>query len=236
MHSPDIQKRYDALTASRTFARIAALHDLPHKRTLDMGCGYGEYMQRCQSDSVGITTTPTEVTYGREHNIDIRLGNVERLAEVLNPQTDNFDVFWGNNLFEHLVSPHAFLVNLKPFAKPDATLILGVPVVPFVPSLMRLRKFRGALASPHVNFFTLDTLRLTIEFAGWEVTDIRSYYLSSPTLDRATRRCAPHLYVCAKNNPEYTYPKKKLHEWSDDPVCSKLIETMHSSNSVTPHT
>lgn len=227
MTAEKIKAHYDGVLASKTFARIAAAHTLPEKRVLDMGCGYGPYLQRCGEHSVGVTTTPAEVQYGADNGRDIRLGNVERLHEVLTPDSDVFDVFWANNLFEHLLSPHAFLVNLKPFATNDARLILGVPVVPIIPGLMRLSKFRGALASPHVNFFTLDTLKLTIEFAGWEIQDIRSYAVGSPTLDRLTRRGAPHLYITAVNNPNYRYPDKKLNEWQDDPVCSELIKTMH---------
>ena len=64
-----------------------------------------------------------------------------------------FDVIWCNNIFEHLLSPHSFLVHLKKFSHKNTILILGTPVIPVLPSLTKLPKFRGALCRAHVNFF-----------------------------------------------------------------------------------
>lgn len=225
----EIIARHKAVLASKTFKNIAVSNRLSEARVLDMGCGFGEYMQRFGKNSVGITTTPEEVTYGETHGLDIRIGNVEKLSEYLNPEVDQFDCFWANNLFEHLLSPHAFLVNLKKFAKDDSKIILGVPMVPVLPSLMRVKKFGGALASPHINFFTKDTFKLTVEFAGWRVVDIRSYFFKNSFIDHTTTRFAPHLYITAQNNPGYRYPEKKLKEWENDPLYQDLIKIMHSS-------
>jgi SAM-dependent methyltransferase len=221
----EIEKRFKMVYGSSTFARIAKTYDTYNKKVLDMGCGYGEYMQRFGKNSVGITTTQGEVDYGKAHNIDIRFGNVELLKNTL-PVQKEFDMFWGNNLFEHLLSPHAFLVNLKQYAKDDAILILGVPMVPKVVSLIKLKKFRGSLASPHINFFTKDTFKLTVERAGWNVLDIRSFAFSSPTLDHATSSLIPHLYLVAQNNPNYEYPVKKVKEWQDDTHYADLLSIM----------
>jgi len=100
---------------SRPFALIARRYRLIEKRVLDIGCGFGEYMQRFGSGSVGITATPEEVAYGASIGRDIRLGNAEKLEELLSPN-ECFVVFWANNIFEHLLSPHAFLVSLKRWA------------------------------------------------------------------------------------------------------------------------
>jgi SAM-dependent methyltransferase len=228
MNSLEIEQQNARVLDSKTFQRIAAAHNLENKRVLDMGCGYGAYMQRFGANSAGITTTPDEVTYGQQNNLDIRLGNVEALADTLTPDQDVFDIFWANNLFEHLVAPHAFLVQLKQFCAPDAKIILGVPVVPVIPALTKIKKFRGALASPHVNFFTLDTLQLSIKFAGWDIVSCRSFALNNKMLDGATTRLAPHLYITAQNNPDYRYPKKKLNEWGDAPMYQKYIDIMNN--------
>jgi SAM-dependent methyltransferase len=222
----DIEKRFKMVNDSATFKRIADTYDTYNKKVLDMGCGYGEYMQRFGKNSVGITTTQAEVEYGKAHNIDLRFGNVELLKNTL-PIQKEFDMFWGNNLFEHLLSPHSFLVNLKQFAKDDALLILGVPMVPKVSSLMKIKRFRGALASPHINFFTKETFCLTVQYAGWDIKDIRSFAFSSKLIDNATSTLAPHLYLIAKNNSNYSYPPKKLKEWQDDPYYASLLEIMN---------
>lgn len=223
----EIEKRFRMVYDSTTFARIAKTYDTYNKKVVDMGCGYGEYMQRFGKGSVGITTTQSEVDYGKEHNIDIRFGNVEFMSDVLRPG-EEFDMFWGNNLFEHLLSPHSFLVHLKPFAKSNALLILGVPVIPKIVSLTKLKKFRGMLASPHINFFTRESLRLTVERAGWKILDTRSFALSSAFLDRISTPLAPHMYIVAQNDPNYKYPPKKIHEWEDDPHFASLLSIMNS--------
>lgn len=221
----EIEKRFTMVRNSSTFKRIADTYNTYDKKVLDMGCGYGEYMQRFAKNSTGITTTQAEVAYGKAHGIDIQFGNVELLQNTL-PMKNEFDMFWGNNLFEHLLSPHAFLVNLKQYAKHDALLILGVPMIPKFSVLMQLPKFRGALASPHINFFTKEAFCLTAERAGWNVIDIRSFAFSSRTLDRMTSTYMPHLYLVAKNNPDYAYPWKKIKEWEDDAHYNSLLSIL----------
>ncbi|MDC1205239.1 class I SAM-dependent methyltransferase [Candidatus Pacebacteria bacterium] len=225
MEKRRIEEVYKEVYASTTFKRIADTYSLYDKKTLDMGCGYGAYMQRFGSGSVGVTTTQHEVEYGKEIGKNIIFGNVELLDKALQ-ENNTFEVFWANNLFEHLLSPHAFLVHLKKFAKSDALLILGVPVVPKISNLMRIRKFSGSLASPHINFFTKETLMLTAQRAGWDVLEMRSFAFPSKHLDHATHMLMPHLYLVAKNNADYEYPPKKVAEWKDDPHYQSLIQAM----------
>lgn len=225
----EIEKRFKMVKSSSTFKRIADEYRTESKKVLDMGCGHGEYMQRFAKNSVGITTTKSEVAYGLAHGIDIRFGNVELLQHTL-PLQKEFDMFWGNNLFEHLLSPHAFLVNLKQYAKDDAILILGVPMIPKIFNLTKLRKFRGSLASPHINFFTKESFRLTAERAGWEVLEIRSFFFKSKMLDKLTSVFMPHLYLVAKNKASYTYPIKKVNEWEDDTHYASLLSIMNTQS------
>jgi SAM-dependent methyltransferase len=223
----EFSHRYDEITMrSRTFKRICDTHNLSEKRVLDIGCGVGSHMQRFGPGSVGITSNPHEVTLGKEINRDIRLGNVELLAEAM-PASEKFDVIWCNNIFEHLLSPHAFLVHLKTHAHPDTIIILGTPMVPTPSLLMKIKKFRGALASPHVNFFTAKTYELTTQFSGWDIQTITPYYTSSSLINSLIKPFMPHLYLVAKNNTDYRYPPKKLKEWEYDPHYQGLIKVMN---------
>ena len=217
--SPD--KRFAPVKNSRTFNRILDTLGLHSKKVLDMGCGYGEYLVCFGPGSVGITTTLHEVEYGKEHGLSIVRGNVELLDEM--DLKDRFDAAWANNLFEHLVGPHAFLITLKTVMRDDAVLVLGVPVVPRIASLMRLTKFRGALAAAHVNFFTRETLRLAVERAGWKVDTVRPFYFSNTFLDFLGSFFAPHLYVVARNGASFRYLEKKLNEWKDEPLYEKIV-------------
>ena len=221
MNTDTVSGRFASVSRSRTFMRIVRMFGLRQKKVLDLGCGYGEYLAHFGQGSVGVTTTSDEVSYGRTHAIDIRMGNAERLDELALPS--DFDAVWANNLFEHLLSPHSFLIKLKRAARPDALLILGVPVVPRLASLVRVRQFRGALSVMHINFFTRETVRLTVERAGWTVRDVRPFLYKNATLDYLCSFFAPHLYVVAHNDAQFTYADKKLKEWQDDPAYHELL-------------
>lgn len=215
-------ERFAPVAASRTFNRILDNLKLRSKRTLDIGCGYGEYLVKFGPGSVGITTTVAEVEYAASRGINIVKGNAERMDEL--GLDASFEAIWANNLFEHLVAPHAFLMRLKKIARPEAVLVLGVPVIPVLPALMRLTKFRGALAVAHVNFFTRASLKLSVERAGWRVAEIRPFVFSNRLADRLASFVAPHLYVVASNRADFKYDPKKLKEWKDDPHYRSLLE------------
>jgi len=134
-----------------------------------------------------------------------------------------FDCIWANNLFEHLLSPHAFLVRLKRVSKSDGKIILGVPVVPRIVSLMRLKVFVGALASNHISFFTKETLKLTVERAGWDIECVSPFITGIGFVDSVLSCIAPHLYVVAKNNTKFHYPPKKIKEWEGEVYYKDLL-------------
>lgn len=221
-------KRFEPVHQSRTFNRILNSLNLGDKKMLDLGCGYGEYLVRFGKNSLGITSTIEEVEYGKARNIRIIRGNVE-LIDSLGLQ-ERFEGIWANNLFEHLLSPHAFLMKLKTVAEDTTVLVLGVPVVPRIASLMKLKKFRGALASAHTNFFTRETLQLTVLRAGWNVKDIRPFTFKNVLLDRLFSFFAPHLYIVAYNDTKFIYPEKKLKEWKDESLYQDLLKIGNRGN------
>jgi SAM-dependent methyltransferase len=225
MNTESIDKRFAPVHSSRTFNRILDTLNLRTKKTLDLGCGYGEYLVEFGKNSVGITTTLAEIEYGKQKNLRILRGNVEFIDEI--GLKESFEAIWANNLFEHLLSPHSFLIKLKTIAQPETILILGVPTVPRLTSIMHLGRFRGALAGAHVNFFTRETLRLTVERAGWKVEAARSFYFGNVFLDWLFSFFAPHIYIVAKNNMDFRYPDKKLSEWKDEAHYQKLISIVN---------
>jgi len=218
-------KRFAPVSNSKTFNRILDTLRLRDKKVLDLGCGYGEYLVKFGKNSLGLTSTLDEVAYGKLKNIRIIQGNVEFIDEQ--NINESFEAIWANNLFEHLLAPHAFLIKLKTVANENTLLILGVPVVPRIVALMKIDKFRGALAGAHVNFFTRETLKLTVERAGWNVLGARSFLFKNNILDWLSSFFIPHLYIVAKNNQAFRYPDKKLKEWKDEKHYEDIIKIVN---------
>ncbi len=217
-----VEQRNSRVKMSRTFKNLRDIYRLSEKSVLDIGCGFGEYLRLFGRGSLGITTTQEEVVYAKENNLPVVFANAEKLDTLDTDQT--FEAIWANNLFEHLLSPHAFLMKLKALSRPETVAIIGVPVVPKIVSFLRVKGFRGALATNHVNFFTHATLRLTTERAGWIVKEVRPFLFKNKILDVLVRPFAPHLYVVALNNPAFVYPGKKLKEWISDPHYQDLLK------------
>lgn len=207
-----IEKRFKDAHASKTFQRIVRIFELKNKTVLDLGCGFGEQLSLFGSKSIGVTTNPEEVDEEKSRGFITILGNIEELEKI--EIKNDFEVIWANNFFEHILSPHAFLSKLRNFATRDTKFILGVPVVPPCSSfLFIISKFRGALASNHISFFTKKTLALTVERSGWTIIDMRPFVVSYAPLDRFFGFFAPHFYVVAKKNETFKYAEKKLQEW-----------------------
>ena len=204
-----VERRFENTAASQTFRNIVNTFGLNKEAVLDLGCSYGEFLVHFGKRSVGITIDPKEVEYGKNRGLDIRQGNIES-GDVVSNET--FDAIFCNNLFEHLYSPHGFLIRIKKYLRPGGTLILGVPCIPKFTSLLKVQKFRGSLAEAHINFFTLDTLRKSVERAGYDVSDIRGFHFYNKIVDHLLDPIYPHLYVVATPKSDFHYTEKRMKE------------------------
>lgn len=192
---------------SHSFANLKNLYTLDEKPVLDIGSSEGEFLKHFGPGSVGITIIPEHVEMAREEGLKVVLGNIEDQTFTL---PEKFQVVWANNLFEHMNAPHLFLTKIKEFLEPDGRVILGVPVIPFFSFLTRFKKFRGAYASSHVNFFTRRTLIETLLFAGYRVEEARLFRFNNPLLDALLNPIAPHMYIVARPDENFTYSRKRM--------------------------
>ncbi|HEV7449296.1 MAG TPA: class I SAM-dependent methyltransferase [Candidatus Paceibacterota bacterium] len=199
---------FEKVKHSRTFGNLIRRFSLDTKAVLDVGSSEGHYLANFGPGSVGVTIIPAHVEEAAKRGLHVELKNVEDPAFDMGQK---FDVAWANNFFEHMNAPHLFLAKMREQLKDDGTLILGVPVIPHVPFLTKLRKFRGAYAVSHVNYFTRKTLVETVRSAGWDVKEARLFYFANPFLDSFLNIVAPHIYVIAKPKKDFAYaPKRQL--------------------------
>ena len=200
------QKRFDNVSRSKTFRNIISTLNLDKMSVLDIGCSYGEFLAHFGPGSCGLTLGHDHVEYAKRHDLNVKYGNIEEGDLSIG----RFDVIFANNIFEHLNSPHKFLITIKKYLKDDGILILGVPCIPRIRSLMCLEKFRGSLASAHINFFTRETLKLTAERAGWTVFQVRGFRFASKCLDSLLNPIYPHFYVITKIDKDFVYSSKRM--------------------------
>jgi SAM-dependent methyltransferase len=157
---------------------------------IDIGAGEGHYLKFMSDKSYGldINELPEKKIYTWNFN------ELPRLTDI-----GVADVLWCSNLFEHVLRPHEFLMNIKQLIKSDGILIIAVPNT----SLFNKGPFSGTLQGDHVNFFTNSTLKLTIEFAGYEI--VYSGTSSLPKFGKILAKFGPTLMVVARPNHNFQY-------------------------------
>jgi SAM-dependent methyltransferase len=158
---------------------------------VDVGAGSGHYLKFMPEKSYGldINEFPEKKIYSWNFNDSPRS---EDLGVV--------DVLWCSNFLEHVLRPHEFLIKIKPLIKSNGILIIAVPNT----SLFNKGPFSGTLQGDHVNFFTNSTLKLTVEFAGYEI--IFAGTSSFPKFGKILAKLGPTLMVVAKPNHNFQYP------------------------------
>jgi SAM-dependent methyltransferase len=207
MATKDPTYLFTKVKKARIFNNIRSLYQLDKKAVLDVGCSEGHYLACFGLGSMGLTIIDEHVELGRAHGLEIRNQNVEDPNFSLDRK---FDAIWANNFFEHMEAPHPFLIKMKECLKPDGFMVLGVPVLPYLPFLTRFKKFRGAYAVSHVNFFYRQSLIETVRYAGWDVHAARLFYFKNPILDYCMNLIAPHIYVIATPKENFKYAEKRL--------------------------
>lgn len=215
------EQRYEKLIKNPTFRRLLNRFDLGKKKVLDIGSGWGEYLSLFGQGSLGITGQEAEVSFCKEKGLSAVICNAEYLDLYVQ---EKFDAIWANNFLEHILSPHQFLIKSKKVLEKDGIVIIGVPVVPRIISLLKIRKFSGSLADAHINFFTKKTIELTLQYAGYSVIESRPFIFKNKILDYCTFFIAPHIYVVSKVNPTFSYSKKKVAEWSNFKEYKELLD------------
>lgn len=208
IETKDLEKRMLKVSKSTTFNNIINEFNLANKKVLDIGCSYGEFLAKFGKGSVGLTVNEKEVAWGKVKNLDIRIGNIEEDYDT----EEKFDAIFANNIFEHMLAPHLFLLKIKKFLKDDGILILGVPCVPYIQPLINIHRFSGALSSAHVNFFNRYTLQLSVEYGGWNVFKNSGFVFTNRILDYLFNFICPHFYVIAKVDKDFKYEEKRLVE------------------------
>ena len=185
-------------TTPRRLSFAFKLKFLPPGPWLDVGAGNGHYLQFMPAGSLGVDIN---------ENLNLGISKWNFLDPLPVALKKKICVVWCSNLIEHVLDPHRFLINLRQVLKDDSSLVLIA-----CPNTIFFQKgpWRGTLAADHINFFTLRTLKLTMEFAGYKIV-----YAGSPSIpylpifvSKFLGGIGPTLFVAARPIPNFQYSPK----------------------------
>jgi SAM-dependent methyltransferase len=136
-------------------------------RLLEFGCAYGFFLEEAKShfDQVqGIEISADAVRFCQARGLDVRAGAVDHTT--LN---GFYDVAVGLDVIEHVLDPQATVRMIASHMHPGSVLLMttgdwGAP-------LARLSGPHWRLMTPpeHLSFFTVKSLRLILESAGFQI-------------------------------------------------------------------
>ena len=169
---------------------------IPEGVWVDIGAGNGKYLTHMPLGSRGLDIAD---------NKTLGIARWNFLESFPSGFEEKFNVAWCSNLIEHILDPHKFLINARKLLVPDknSVLVIACPNTIFLSH----GPWKGTLAEDHVNFFNMRTLKLTLQYAGYEI--IFSGSPSFPNLPRFLSRVlgpiGPTLFIVARPIPNFQY-------------------------------
>lgn len=163
--SQQLAEYLDALVEE--FVNTYGLH---YGRVLDVGAGDGAFMypfQRRNIATVGIEPSDRSRAVAQQAGFEMYGGYMT--ADTVIP-SGPFDAFVSRQVLEHVDDIQGMLAGLKRNLKPGA---VGIIEVPRLEKALEDQRFYDFFPD-HINYYSLDSLRNTLEFNGFQVLDLRS--------------------------------------------------------------
>ena len=138
------------------------------RRVLDVGCGNGLFLQMAQQmgwQGFGVEMDPAAAAVASSHGSSIIAAQLCELGPV---HEQTFDAITLSHVIEHVAVPRAMLEDCWRLLKPGGYLWIETPNVDSLGYEIYGADWRGLEAPRHLVLFTADSLRLTLEQAGFE--------------------------------------------------------------------
>ena len=165
---PAVKKRMD------DYVRLAQRHG-GGGHLLDLGCGTGFFLLRCQYAGLkceGLELSSTAAAFGR-NELGLSIATGVLLDQSFPP--GQFDTITMWDYLEHMLDPLAELSEASRILKPSGRLLLTVPNSGGVVARLSGSRWMGYEKVPeHVFYYTRRTLRRVLEAGGFEILSIRA--------------------------------------------------------------
>jgi SAM-dependent methyltransferase len=145
--------------------------ELKGKKWLDIGCGYGEFLQALDIHSKGELTTigsePNEIKmqYARKNGLDVSYIDLASHHEM-------YDFISLLNVFSHLPDPPDFFSKLKKNLNPGGEIFLQTG---HTCHLSRRQHIKPYQLPDHLSFANQEIVENIFRRLGFEIVDVRIY-------------------------------------------------------------
>lgn len=147
-------------------------------RLFEIGCSSGRYLLTMRQEGwevAGLEFSPHAAEKARQQGLDVVSGS----AELLATQDDRkYDVIAAWMVIEHLHDPIAVLRSLRAKAEDNGYLVCSVPDASALEFRLFGKRWYALHLPAHLFHFTPQTIRRTLEAAGWKVEKI--FWHSNP--------------------------------------------------------
>lgn len=158
---------------TRQYRHLIETYQLEGKKLIEAGCGQGEFLSVLSNfpvEAYGIENREPLVAMAKEKGLKVWKQFAEE-GQILAPDDGSvsgpYDGFLSFNFLEHQPNPVSMLRCLAENLREE-----GIGLIT-VPSLEYILKYDGyyELIRDHLAYYTFDTLRYTVEAAGFEVLE-----------------------------------------------------------------
>ena len=177
----------NGLKRDANYLRYMTLEHEPAGKLLDVGCGGGRFLNRMKKRGwqvEGVDFDAQAIEKATAHyGIKAHVGDLTQCALPPN----SFDAITMSQTIEHLHDPNATLIECLRILKPGGLLVMTTPNVKSIGAGEFGAFWRGWEAPRHLHLFSVESLRLLTQRAGFEVIDARTYSAGSAVVYRVSR-------------------------------------------------
>lgn len=152
----------------RRFLNELKRHRMTSGRLLEIGCGYGYFLEEAKSFFSSLAGTELSEKAGtlakQKTGADIFIGTVDSLP----PHFKDFDIIVLINVIEHIYAPVNFLSDIKKRLNSSGTIIIATPDIGSFWYRIMKKNWPSFKIPEHVAFYAEKTLKSLLERSGFQ--------------------------------------------------------------------
>lgn len=169
---------------TKQFGNFIQKYFLQGKKVIEIGCGRGEFLtllHQFDVDAYGLEYSEASVAQCVKNGLQVSKGYLDSKAKVL--ATGPFDAFVLLMFMEHMPDPNSALKGIYDNLSDGA---VGLVEVPNFDMMLRNKLFSEFICD-HLLYFSMDTLRITMNLNGFEIiecNELRDDYVISAVVKK----------------------------------------------------